>query len=157
MTFRNNWNGCQVWLTTHTELSINPIASESEETWDSYQRYANFYMSCQVVVDCALSAGGHSGKGPYIRTLKTRVIEVGLAGACLLELRGCALNRWAIEDVDYATYETPEEATDVYATLRANPSKIYDMALRLNKVVREKMNPQIFWKEVFGKAGLPCP
>ena len=36
MTFRNNWNGCQVWLTTHTELSINPIASESEETWDSY-------------------------------------------------------------------------------------------------------------------------
>ena len=125
-----------------------------EENYGSYQRYANFLMSCQIVVDCALSAGGFDGKGPYARTLKTRAIEVGLAGACLLEIRGCALNKWAEEDVDYATYETPDEAVAVARDLMANPDKAQRMAERLSRVVREKMNPTIFWSSVFSACGL---
>ena len=125
-----------------------------EENYGSYQRYANFLMSCQIVVDCALSAGGFDGKGPYARTLKTRAIEVGLAGACLLEIRGCALNKWAEEDVDYATYETPDEAVAVARDLMANPDKAQRMAERLSRVVREKMNPTIFWSNVFNACGL---
>ena len=111
-------------------------------------------MSCQIVVDCALSAGGFDGKGPYARTLKTRAIEVGLAGACLLELRGCALNKWASEDIDYATYETADEAVAVARDLMANPDKAQRMAERLSRVVREKMNPTIFWSNVFNACGL---
>lgn len=125
-----------------------------EETFGSYSRYANFLMSCRIVVDCALSAGGPEGRGPYARTLKTRAIEVGLAGACLLELRGCALNKWAEEDVDYATYETPEEAVAVARDLMVNPDKAQAMAERLARVVREKMNPTIFWSQVFSACGL---
>ena len=125
-----------------------------EENYGSYQRYANFLMSCQIVVDCALSAGGFDGKGPYARTLKTRAIEVGLAGACLLELRGCALNKWAVEDTDYATYETADEAVAVARDLMANQDKAQRMAERLSRVVREKMNPTIFWSNVFNACGL---
>lgn len=125
-----------------------------EENYGSYQRYAHFLMSCQIVVDCALSAGGFDGKGPYARTLKTRAIEVGLAGACLLELRGCALSKWAVEDIDYATYETADEAVEVARGLMANPDKAQGMAERLSRVVREKMNPTIFWSQVFAACGL---
>lgn len=125
-----------------------------EETWGSYQRYANFLMSCQIVVDCALSAGGPNGQGPYAKTLKTRAIEVGLAGACLLELRGCALNRWATEDIDYATYDTPEEAVSVARDLMSDPDKAQQYATNLARVVREKMNPTIFWTQVFSACGL---
>jgi hypothetical protein len=125
-----------------------------EETWGSYQRYANFLMSCQIVVDCALSAGGPNGQGPYARTIKTRAIEVGLSGAALLELRGCALNKWATEDTDYATYETAEEAVSVARSLLASPDKAARMADNLARVVREKMNPTIFWTQVFSACGL---
>ena len=131
-----------------------------EETFNSYQRYANFLMQCRIVADCALSAGGPEGSGPYARTLKTRAIETGLAGACLLELRGCALNKWATEDVDYATYETPEEAVEVARYLMANPDKAQAMAERFSKIVREKMSPRIFYEQVFTACGLslgsPC-
>lgn len=139
---------------THLQKTSGLYIKPREEHYDSYQRYANFLMSCEVVVDCALSAGGHSGQGPYARTLKTRAIEVGLAGACLLELRGCALSRWATEDVDYATYETPEEAADVYADLKRNPEKARTMALQLQGIVRNQMNPQLFWDEAFRRCGL---
>ena len=125
-----------------------------EEIFGSYQRYANFLMSCRIIVDCALSAGGPEGRGPYARTLKTRAIEVGLSGACLLELRGCALSKWAEEDGDYATYETPEEAVAVARDLMANPDKAQAMAKRLSRVVRESMNPAIFWSQVFTACGL---
>jgi len=138
----------------HLKAKSGLYIKPREEIYGSYRRYADFLMSCEVAVDCALSAGGHSGKGPYIRTLKTRAIEVGLAGACLLELRGCALKRWAVEDVDYATYETPEEAADVYSTLKANPDKARDMGLRLQKIVRETMNPRLFWDAAFQRCGL---
>lgn len=120
-----------------------------EEIYGSYSRYARFLMSCRIVPDCALSAGGPNGQGPYARTLKTRAIEVGLAGACLLELRGCALNRWATEDVDYATYETSEEAVAVAHDLMANPERAKRYAANLARVVREKMSPEVFWGQVF--------
>lgn len=132
-------------MTRECGLYIKP----REETWGSYQRYANFLMSCQIVVDCALSAGGPNGQGPYARTLKTRAIEVGLAGSCLIELRGCALNKWATEDVDYATYDTAEEAVAVARDLTANPERAQRLADNLARVVREKMNPTIFWAQVF--------
>ena len=130
------------------------VIKRREETWGSYQRYANFLMQCRIVADCALSAGGAVGRGPYARTLKTRAIETGLAGACLLELRGCALNKWATEDVDYATYETPDEAVEVARDLMANPDKAQAMAERFSKIVREKMSPRIFYEQIFTACGL---
>ena len=125
-----------------------------EETWGSYQRYANFLQSCRIVVDCALSAGGPNGQGPYARTLKTRAIEVGLSGACLLELRGCALTKWATEDVDFCSYETAAEAVEKARWLMANPDIAQAMATNLALVVRRKMNPTIFWSQVFSACGL---
>ena len=125
-----------------------------EETFGSYGRYAQFLMSCRIVVDCALSAGGPEGKGPYARTLKTRAVEVGLAGACLLELRGCALTKWAKEDFDFCSYETAAEAVEKARWLMANPDIAQAMATNLALVVRRKMNPTIFWSQVFSACGL---
>lgn len=135
----------------HLQKRCGLLLKQREEVYGSYQRYATFYMLCQVILDCALSAGGYHGTGPYARTLKTRAIEVGLAGACLLELRGSALNRWATEDVDYATYETPEEAEHVYRSLMKDPERMVHMAANLNRIVRDKMSPAVFWGQVFGR------
>ena len=121
-----------------------------EEWYNSYYRYANFLKRCRVVLDCAISAGGFHGKGPYTRTLKTRAIEAGLAGACLLELRGCALRKFAIEDKEYATYETPEEAEDVYNRLLARPEEMAEMARSFHERVITALSPKVFWDKVFG-------
>jgi Glycosyl transferases group 1 len=139
---------------TKLQQECGMVIKPREETYGSYRRYCDFLKACKIIPDCALSAGGPEGRGPYARTLKTRAIEVGLAGACLLELRGCALNKWAEEDADYATYETPEEAVAVARDLMANPGKAQEMAERLSRVVREKMNPTIFWSQVFSACGL---
>ena len=130
------------------------VMKQREEVYGSYSRYSRFLMSCQIVPDCALSAGGPEGKGPYAKTLKTRAIEVGLAGACLLELRGCALNKWATEDVDYATYATAEEACDVCSDLMRDHDRASRLAHNLSAVVRDKMNPTIFYSAIFKACGL---
>src|SRR5262249_7902237 len=118
---------------------------------NSYQKYANFLMSCRIVPDCALSAGGHNGAGPYARTLKTRAIEVGLAGACLLELKGCALEKWAEAGSDFAPYETPDEAVAMANYLMDNPAVASQMAERLSHVVRDKMSPRVFYDLIFSE------
>ncbi len=132
-------------LVRNCDMLIKP----REEIYGSYYRYANFLKRCRVVLDCAVSAGGHDGKGPYTRTLKTRAIETGLAGACLLELRGCALKDFAMEDHHYATYETPEEAEEVYRRLIKQPEEIAEMARSFNEHVTKKLSPQVFWHTVF--------
>lgn len=129
------------------------VIKPREEQYGSYRRYANFLMACRIVPDCALSAGGPSGLGPYARTLKTRAIEVGLSGACLVELRGCALNRWADEEIDYATYETADEAVEVTKALLDDPRRAAAMAENLSQVVREKMSPAVFFATVFERLG----
>lgn len=137
-------------LSNRCNLFIKP----REETWGSYVRYARFYTNCRIVVDCALSAGGHAGTGPFTRTLKTRAIEVGLAGACLVELRACALNRYADEGTDYATYETPEEAEGVVKELLNDPRRVEVLAENLQKVIHNKMSPGIFYSVIWERLGL---
>lgn len=135
------------------------VVKPREEVYGSYQRYANFLMQCQIVLDCALSAGGHNGQGPYARTLKTRAVEVGLAGACLLELRGSALKNKAREGWDFMTYETAKEAEELVQhilDISRMPIVDYfhrqDAGRRLQTIVHEKMNPEIFWNTVFERA-----
>ena len=125
------------------------IIKPREEWYNSYYRYANFLKRCVVVLDCAVSAGGHDGQGPYTRTLKTRAIETGLAGACLLELRGCALKDFAMENHDYATYETAEEAEAVYRRLLKYPEETAEMARSFHERVKRNLSPQTFWHKVF--------
>ncbi len=132
-------------LVRKCDLLIKP----REEWVGSYYRYANYLKRCRIVLDCALSAGGHEGKGPYTRTLKTRAIETGLAGACLLELRGCALSKYAVEDSDYATYETVEEAEDKAADLMRNWDRTAAMAARFHTLVTTQLSPRVFWHTVF--------
>lgn len=141
--------GLRKEVVDHLVRTVGLVIKPREEVYGSYQRYADFYKSCKIVVDCALSAGGTDGKGPYARTLKTRAIEVGLAGAALVEIRGCALQHWAVEDVAYASYETPEEAEREIRNLLAYPARAQVMATVLHDTVRRTMSPEIFWQTVF--------
>lgn len=125
------------------------VVKPREEVYGSYQRYANFLMQCQIVLDCALSAGGHGGAGPYARTLKTRAIEVGLAGACLLEIQDCALANWARPGEDYLPYGNAEGAENVFRYLITHRDQLHAQAQRLQDVVRTRMSPEIFWSTVF--------
>ena len=131
------------------------VVKPREEVYGSYQRYANFLMQCQIVFDCALSAGGDDGRGPYARTLKTRAVEVGLAGACLLELEGCALGNWAKQDLHWASYASAEDAEEMVRNLLEDDTGILrDNALSLQRVVRQKMSPEIFWSRTFEACGV---
>lgn len=127
------------------------VVKPREEVYGSYQRYANFLMQCQIVLDCALSAGGHNGQGPYARTLKTRAVEVGLAGSSLLEIYDSALERWASVGWEFTPYGTADEAEEAVVWLIKNPKEREARAVYLYETVRDKMSSKIFWNTVFNK------
>jgi hypothetical protein len=139
----------------HDRLVANcgMVVKPREEKWGSYGRYARFYGECRIVLDCALSAGGFDGKGPYARTLKTRAIEVGLAGACLLELEGSALEKSLPPELNYYTYRTPEEAEQMVNLLLANPSRAQVAGDRLSSFIRNSMSPRVFFDELGRRLG----
>jgi len=136
-------------VSEHLVRKSGLIIKPREEWYNSYPRFADFLKRCRIVLDCALSAGGHDGKGPYTRTLKTRAIETGLAGACLLELRGCALSKYAVEDRDYVTYETKEEAEDKVSDLMRDWDRAAAIAARFHTLVTTRLSPRVFWHEIW--------
>ena len=136
------------------------VVKPREEKWGSYGRYARFLGECRIVLDCALSAGGFDGKGPYARTLKTRAIEVGLAGACLLELRGAAIERYAGAansrphiKPDFVDYETSEEAEEKVRLMLADPGFTQLLADRYAAKIRSKCSPRVFFDELGKRLG----
>ena len=86
------------------------------------------------------------------KQFKARCIEVGFAGACLLETRGSAAQDWLTPGLDYLSYDTPEEAA--YLVKNAGQDYIQSCAENLHRKVMANYSPEMFWHRVFQRMGL---
>lgn len=88
------------------------------------------------------------GSGGAIQA-KTKIVEIGYAGACLLELRGSPVEDFFVPDVDFLTYGSPEEAVEKIA--RTTDTELREMAERYEMKVMRNHYPLVFWNRVLNK------
>lgn len=112
------------------------------ETRGTYQSYADFMMSCKIIVNAAGSAGDRS------KHVKGRVIEAGLAGCCLLEEAGSPIHEWFSYNC-FFTYDSPEDCEkQIRVLLNYHPDGITRRAEALSREVRTKYSPRVLWDQV---------
>jgi hypothetical protein len=126
-------------LVAHAGLKILP----RDERYGTYKRYAEFMMECRLTVNVPISGSDNS------RQVKGRVLEAGLAGTCLLEHESSAAQHWFTPHEDYVVYRTKEEAVELSRELLSDIPRMQEIALRLQRKVRENHSPEKFWARVF--------
>lgn len=110
------------------------------ETYGSYQEYADFLSSCKITLNMAKSGSGRS-----LQT-KNRVREAGYANCLLLEERGSPTSGWFTLGEDYLDYTDSAEVREIVTTL--TDSKIEKMAKNLKEKTLNLYHPDLFWKRV---------
>jgi hypothetical protein len=109
---------------------------------------AAFLCRCKVVPNAPES--GHQGYDH----VKGRVVEAGMAGACLLERTTPATARWFTPGVEYVEYAQMSEARNRLEWIRNNDAEAQQIAQRFHgRVVREH-HPEVFWRDVMGRVGI---
>jgi hypothetical protein len=91
----------------------------------------------------------YTGTARYTH-VKGRVIEAGLAGCCVLELKGAPTSHWFMPGMDYLEYERP---SDIVALLEDERTPFAEIAERFHRRVVTEHHPRIFWDKVLEKAG----
>lgn len=122
-------------------LTVRERKAGNSVEFDAYGSYAAWLMRCRAVVNDSTLDGGHA--------VKNRVIEAGLAGCCLFEMKGSPLVDWGFTPgVDYLQYDPakPEAVVAVtempeYAELAAT------FGARLREKVR-RFHPSKFWQRI---------
>lgn len=112
------------------------------ETRGTYQQYADFMMSCKIVVNCAGSSGDRS------KHVKGRVVEAGLAGACLLEEVGSPIAKW-IREGSYFTFHGLEDCKNQIEFLLSHPEQARISASYLHDDVIMDFHPKRQWQKIF--------
>ncbi len=115
-----------------------------EEKAFTYQSYANFMMCSKIIVNAAGSSGDKS------KHVKGRVIETGLAGACLFEEEGSPIDQWFSKE-SYITFSSPEDCIEKIDRMLQDPLPLRKAALNLYHEVREKYSPSTLWNQVFSR------
>lgn len=120
---------------------------------ESYQEYADFMMSCKIIINPAHSSNEN------VLHVKGRVIETGLAGCMLLEQNGSPINEWFSGEVCYF-FETPQTAENVaryiLSELRIGSDYAHPYPVNLQKQVLEKYSPDKLWSAIFNKLNGPA-
>lgn len=111
----------------------------------SYDRFVEFLKRCRFVINNSMTANG----GTHV---KARVIETGLAKACLLEDNNPVTRQWFTPGEHYLEYTTPEEVIDIVRKIGEEESKRF--AQNLYNEIKKKYSPQIFWKIVMQSVGI---
>jgi Glycosyl transferases group 1 len=109
----------------------------------SYDDMAAYLCNLKIVVNVPTRG---SGQGVHV---KGRVVETGLAGACLLERRNDVTSQWFIPGVDYMEFDDPEHCAQQLAWARENEGRIQAMARSFYMQVHKRHHPRVFWSEVF--------
>ena len=111
------------------------------EKYGSYQDYADFLMRCKYSLNMAAN-GSNSGMH-----CKARVIEVGLAGGCLLEQADSPINRYFEPDEDYLEWRSVYGIDTILK--HTTEGRRQELAASLSRKVSLLYSARHFWGRVF--------
>lgn len=120
------------------DSSFDPLKPPSE----SYQGCADFLSNCRIVPNFCET-------GSYERThVKGRVVEVGLAGATLLEQVKSPACNWFEKDVDYIEFTDSRHAKSLVTSMQDKPEVTQGFGDRLRAKIMKEHTPEKFWGKV---------
>ena len=119
------------------------VVPRRNETYGSYQAFADFMMSCRVVLNVPFS--GHDTGNQ----VKGRVIETGLARACLLEQGDSPAYQWF--NRGFVPYQNEIDAAKAVPMLLESIKATQLCADKLHEAVKAHA-PAHFWKQVIERA-----
>lgn len=114
----------------------------------TYEAYCDYLGKCRISLNTAWTgteAAMH---------VKGRVLESGLAGACLLETKGSPTSYWFRPGLDYLEYESPAEAAQIINRLANEPEATQAMGDSLRRRVLAEHSPAQFWQRIFDRIGM---
>ena len=86
--------------------------------------------------------------------VKGRVVEVGMAGGLLLEMKGSPTPNFFTPGVDYLEWESMEEAHDIVNRMSERPDETEAFGMRLREKVLSNHGPDKFWGRILSRCGL---
>lgn len=89
--------------------------------------------------------------------VKGRVIESGLAGACLLENKGAPTDGWFTPGVEYLEYGDQFEAEQIIRRLENEPAETQAIGDALRRRILAEHTPKHFWSTIFKRIGFEVP
>lgn len=115
---------------------------------NTYEAYCDYLGKCRMSLNIAFS-----GTEATLQ-VKGRVIESGLAGACLLETKGAPTSDWFTPGADYLEYADQFEAEKIIRQLANEPEATQAMGESLRTKVLNEHTPEKFWNRIFDRIGL---
>lgn len=116
-----------------------------KEREGSYEDMAKFLCDCKVVISCPQSGSGK------VDQVKARVLEAGLAGACLLERKNKVIEQW-FDGHEYVTYTDVEDCIAKIQWTRDHPEEAKLLGEKMRVAVANRHHPDRFWAKVFETA-----
>lgn len=114
----------------------------------TYESYCDYLGKCRTSLNIA-----YSGTEQALQ-VKGRVLESGLAGACLLETAGAPTSYWFRPGLDYLEYKDPADLVAIITRIEHEPEATQAMAESLRRRVLSEHSPAQFWNRIFGRIGL---
>lgn len=104
-----------------------------------YSDYVAYIKSCQILLNISHTGSGRS------HHVKVRVIEAGLAGCALLEMRQAPTHKWIPKELLFQ-YRNIKEAAEIIRS-----AEIEDKASALSTYVRENYSPQRIYESILAR------
>lgn len=121
---------------------------DREAITGSYQKCADYISDTRIMPNFPMT-------GSFERChVKGRVVEVGLAGGLLLEMKGSPTPNFFTPGVDYLEWETMDEARDIVNRLSDKPEETEAFGIRLREKVMANHGPDKFWGRIIDRCGL---
>lgn len=119
------------------------------ETLETYGEYAKFLTSCRMVLNMAKTGPGDAYQ------IKARVIETGLAKACLLEEKGSPISNHFVPNVDYLEYDGIDSCRNLIWKMGTNPTILQTIADNLHDKIVKNFSADTFWADILRRCGIP--
>lgn len=120
------------------------VRSDLPFTYDSY---------CEYLSAARMSLNVSFSGTEMAKQVKGRVVESGLAGACLLELQGSPTAEWFQPGHDYLEYAQTSDVRNHVERMKQEPEMTQEIGFRLRKRVLEEHSPKQFWSTIFKRLG----
>lgn len=117
----------------------------------TYESYCDYLGKCRMSLNIAWSGTEATCQ------VKGRVVESGLAGACLLETAGAPTNTWFTPGIEYLEYRDQFEAEQIIRRLENEPAETQAIGEALRRRILAEHTPTHFWNAIFKRIGLEVP